>query len=310
MITHSPLQKIEDNKFKEFGINVFIKRDDLIHPVISGNKFRKLKYNLIEAKKKGLQGVLSLGGAYSNHIHALAYACQQESLKSIGIIRGETHYQDNATLSQARSWGMDLKFVDRATYRLRNTPEFTSQLRLEYPDYLFVPEGGTNKLALQGVAECIDEVYQENNIDYLITPVGSAGTLSGLIQGANKNTEVLGVATLKQSEYLLEEIESLISNSDTTKKNWRLLADYHDGGYGKFSQTNVEIITQFISQHQIPFEPIYSGKMLIAFLDLLTKGYFKHGSNVVLLHTGGLQGLKGLIERERIKADQWLLPSE
>ena len=303
----SPLQKIHHPLFEHHSIQVSIKRDDLIHPIISGNKWRKLKYNLKEVKKRNLSGVVSFGGAYSNHIHALAYAAQQEELKCIGIIRGEQVYANNFTLSWARHWGMELKFVDRATYRTRYENDFLEKLQQQYSDYYLVPEGGSNALAIPGMAEVIDELNQQTEFDTLITPVGSGGTLAGLISGDNNQHQLIGVAVLKQAEYLRQEIARLLSNT-TKHTNWQLLTQYHDSGYGKFSQQNAKTIKNFIKETGIPFEPIYSGKMLAAFIDLVTKGYFPANHKIVLLHTGGIQGLGGLAERKKIMASEWPLP--
>lgn len=309
----SPLEKIELEIFQHYGVDVYVKRDDLIDPIISGNKWRKLKFNVLNAKKLGYQGILSFGGAYSNHIHALAFAGKQAELKTIGIIRGEPHYQNNTTLTDAKRWGMELVFVDRQTYRQRHDEHYLTQLQRQYPDYFIVPEGGSNPLALPGVGEIIKELNQQNTFHHLLVPVGSGGTLAGLIQADNNRHNILGIAVLKQADYLQAEIKQLLANSADNKqqyRNWQLLTQFHGGGYGKFSQQAAEQIWQFNQQTGILFEPIYSGKMLLAFLSLLTQGYFKRGEKVVLIHTGGLQGIKGLIEQKRLPVNPWQLPFE
>lgn len=306
----SPIEKIEHEIFKEYQLNIFIKRDDLIHPIISGNKWRKLKYNLLEAKKRKYKGVLSFGGAYSNHIHALAYACKQQNLKSLGIIRGESIYQANATLSKAKSWGMEFNFVNRAEYRLREHKDYLRVLQNKYPDYYMVPEGGSNDLALPGVAETITELNQQIKYDTLMVPVGSGGTVAGLIKQDNNQHNILGIAVLKQAEYLKTEIEKLLPNQMNKYHNWQLLTDFHLGGYGKFSNSDAFKIAQFSKTTKIPFEPIYTGKMLLALLTLITQDYFKKHETIVLLHTGGLQGLQGLVEQNKINSEQWHWPLE
>lgn len=305
----SPLEKITHPLFKQFGLEVFIKRDDLIHPIISGNKWRKLKGNLVQAKQLGKKGILSFGGAYSNHIHALAYACFSEKLPCIGVIRGEEFYQQNTTLKQAAQWQMQLKFVDRQTYRMRHHPDYLAELAKEFPDYFIVPEGGTNIYALSGMAEVIEELEQQVEFDTLITATGSAGTISGLIAADNNKHQLIGIPVLKQGEYLVNEIKRLFPKNCQKFNNWQLRTEFHRGGYGKFSAADAERIVEFIDTTGIPFEPVYSGKMLLAFLDMMLAGEFKQGQRIVLLHTGGLQGLNGLAERGKINLAQWHLPS-
>ena len=301
MSKFSPLQPLLHKIFEEAQIRVFVKRDDLIHPIISGNKWRKLKYNLASVKKHNKAGVISFGGAYSNHIHALAYACQVSSIPCIAIIRGEAHYADNATLSMAQRWGMQLRFVDRKTYRLRHDSDFLSQLTEQYPNFEIIPEGGTNPLALDGVGEVINELDQQLEYDTIITPVGSAGTISGLIKADNNRHEILGISVLKGAQYLAKEITQLTSEQYS---NWQLMHEHHLGGYAKFSKQDAHKILSFSQESGVLFEPVYSGKMLLALLSLIEQNYFKPGQRIVLLHTGGLQGINGLKEQKRLN-DQW-----
>lgn len=311
MANLSELKTLDHPLFQQHQLSVQIKRDDLIDPIVSGNKWRKLKYNLRHVKAKGYQGIISFGGAYSNHIHALAYACFQHNINAIGIIRGEDHYAENFTLSQAIKWRMNLHFVDRMTYRQRNNPEYLQYLAKQYPDHFIIPEGGSNALALEGVAEVCDELNQQTQYDTLITPVGSAGTISGLICGDKNHHEILGIAVLKQQGYLENEVKDLLKMSDNkSADNWKILNNYHDGGYAKFTQQNLKQLQDFSAKTGVPFEPIYSGKMVLALLDLIRTGYFKPHHRIVLLHTGGLQGLGGLIEQNKLKADEWPLPLE
>ncbi|MCJ8319926.1 MAG: pyridoxal-phosphate dependent enzyme [Colwellia sp.] len=317
----SPLQTIKHSLFDRHKITVMIKRDDLIHPIISGNKWRKLKYNIEHAKKHGKKGIISFGGAYSNHIHALAFACYQEKLPCLGIIRGESHYANNFTLSWARHWQMKLSFVDRKTYRLRADRNYLNELQAQYPQHLIVPEGGSNSLAILGVTEIIDELNQQAVFDTLLTPVGSGGTLAGLISGDKNQHEIIGIAVLKQgkqseqekidsqeNDYLAKEVSSLLPFEATRYNNWQILSNHHLGGYAKFSDEDSQRILTFNQETGINFEPVYSGKMLLALLDLVEQGYFPQKHRIVMLHTGGLQGLGGLHERSIIKNNGWSLP--
>jgi len=305
-IAQSPLQVISHPLLTEKNIFLSVKRDDLIHPTISGNKWRKLKFNLLHAEAQGIKNLLSFGGAYSNHIHALAAAAHLFNFNVTGIIRGEAHYASNPTLSQAQAWGMQLQFVDRKTYRLKAQQDYLTQLALDYPNTYLIPEGGTNAFAIPGVEEVVSELMQQipqhniQQIDHLFTATGSAGTLSGLISGAIKhspNTKVHGIAVLKNADYLNQVVPELVPNA--TQVNWQLHTQFHEGGYGKVSTALAEFCQQFTSHTQIPIEPIYTGKMLYALWQMIAQNKFAEGSHIVALHTGGLQGLAGLKEQQK-----------
>ena len=309
----STLQQLEHPLFKEHNVQVKIKRDDIIHPVISGNKWRKLKYNLQQVKQsQNINGVVSFGGCYSNHIHALAFACFDQNIPCVGIIRGEEENANNFTLSWAKHWGMKLCFVDRKTYRRRHDSDYLEELQQQFPHYFIVPEGGSNKLAIAGVSEVVTELIQQTEFDTLITPVGSGGTLAGLIAGDQLNNithNILGVVVLKNEKFLEDEIKCLLPAA-TKHTKWQLLTDFHRGGYAKFSPNDVKRIIEFSRITGVDFEPVYSGKMILALLDLLEQGYFNSGERIVLLHTGGMQGLGGMIERGILNADDWTMPKE
>lgn len=305
----SPVTTIKHPLFEKHKVNVLIKRDDLIHPIISGNKWRKLKDNLTMAKGTHKKGIVSFGGAYSNHIHALAYACNENSLLSIGIIRGEPAYQHNYTLSWAQYWGMKLHFVDRKTYKQRYDSDYLHEIQQLYPDFLLVPEGGSNEHALSGVSDIIDELAQQTTFDTLMLPVGSGGTLAGIIHADKNQHKILGVNVLKGGKSLQDSVTSLLPESTIAYDNWQLLDQYHGGGYAKFSADDCLKVQEFSQVTSIPFEPVYSGKMLLALLDLVSNNYFPEHHTIMMLHTGGLQGLGGLAERQLIKESQWHLPS-
>jgi len=292
---NSPLQQIYNPLFEHHNVTVHVKRDDLIHPLISGNKWRKLKYNLINARQQGVTKLLSFGGAYSNHIHALAAAGQKYNFETIGIIRGEPD-DNNQTIGDAKQCGMSIKYVSRMEYRQRHDKSYLQQLQRQFPDALLIPEGGTNTSALKGVGEILTELA-DHNPDYIITPCGSGGTTAGLIAASPAHTKVISIAVLKNAGYLIEEINNLVTGVGITNNNWRFIEGYHFGGYAKITPELVTFIEKFTQQTSIEIEPIYSAKMFFALNDLIKQGYFPAGSKIVAIHTGGLQGLRGLKQR-------------
>lgn len=291
----SPLQAISHPLLTAHGVTLWCKRDDLIHPTISGNKWRKLKYQLQHARAQGMQHLISFGGAYSNHIHALAAAGCQSGLNTTGIIRGEPEAASNSTLSAAKGWGMDLIFVDRQSYRQRQDPHWLAQFTA--PDTLIVPEGGSSPLALPGVAELVDEV--PFSPDLWVLPCASGGTLAGLIAGKREQERILAIAVLKGASFIADEVCRLHPAAATTP-GWQIALDHHDGGYAKFSPALWQWVQAFSAETGLPLEPIYSGKAMWGLFRELAAGHIPRGSKIVFIHTGGMQGLTGLQEQGRI----------
>lgn len=277
--------------FEDFGSNVevYIKREDLLHPYISGNKFRKLKYNLIEAYNLGHKQLLTFGGAFSNHIHATAYAAKKYGFRLVVLVRGEelkTNFLNNKTLQFVVNQGAVIDFLDRETYRNKTDVSFVESLKSKYGDFYLIPEGGTNKWAIKGCEEILNT--EDKKFDYLCTAVGTGGTISGIINAAKKHQKVIGISALK-GDFLREEIKKM-----TQKYNWELFTDYHFGGYAKINDALITFVNKFYKQTQILIEPIYTGKMCYAIADKISKGYFEKGSKILLIHTGGLQGIEGI----------------
>ncbi|TRZ43094.1 1-aminocyclopropane-1-carboxylate deaminase/D-cysteine desulfhydrase [Robertkochia solimangrovi] len=286
---HLQHQEIHLEKLERYGIRLVIKREDLIHPFVSGNKYRKLKYNLVELQEKGYAKLLTFGGAYSNHIAATAYAAKEQGVKAIGVIRGEelkAKAGENPTLNFARKQGMELHFVSREIYRTKTQPMFLESLYRRFGDFYLLPEGGTNALAVKGCEEIL--VEKDSAFDYICCAVGTGGTISGLINASTVHQKVLGFPALKGS-FLKNEICNFVSG-----KNWELIEDYHFGGYAKISASLVNFINVFKEQTAIPLDPVYTGKMIYGILDLAEKGYFSRGSSILAIHTGGLQGIPGM----------------
>ncbi|NVN17615.1 pyridoxal-phosphate dependent enzyme [Muricauda sp. HICW] len=274
---------------REKGIDLYLKREDTIHPYISGNKYRKLKYNLREAKKLGKHTLLTFGGAYSNHIAATAYAGHEQGLKTIGVIRGEElegKWHDNPTLNLAHEHGMQFHFVSRSDYRLKNEAAFLERLTDTFGDVYLLPEGGTNDLAVKGCSEILTE--EDATFDYICSAAGTGGTVAGLINAAQSHQTVLGFPVLK-GDFLIEEIRTFVHND-----RWKLVTEYHFGGYAKVDRPLIDFINLFKSKTGIPLDPIYTGKMLFGIFDLVKKGVFPPETQILAIHTGGLQGIKGM----------------
>jgi 1-aminocyclopropane-1-carboxylate deaminase len=270
-------------------ITLFIKREDLLHPYVSGNKFRKLKYNLLQAKTQEKETLLTFGGAYSNHILAVAAAGCENGFKTIGVIRGEelaAKIATNPTLRKAQEFGMVFEFVSREAYREKNSKAFIDALVLQYGDFYLMPEGGTNDLAVKGCEEIL--TAEDDVFDYICCAVGTGGTLSGIINCSKDSQQVLGFPALK-GDFLSEDICNFV-----TKSNWTLQTDYHFGGYGKCTPELISFINGFYLQNKIPLDPVYTGKMVYGVLDLIAKEVFPAHSKILMIHTGGLQGIAGM----------------
>ncbi|MGL2995130.1 1-aminocyclopropane-1-carboxylate deaminase/D-cysteine desulfhydrase [Flavobacterium sp. TSSA_36] len=271
------------------GITLEIKREDLLHPFVSGNKFRKLKYNVLQAKAENHSVLLTFGGAFSNHIAAVAYAGKEQGFETIGVIRGDElrdKISDNLTLSFAQECGMRFEFVTREAYRHKTDAAFIAQLQAQFGSFYLVPEGGTNDLAVKGCEEILTEL--DADFDFVCSAVGTGGTISGLINSALPHQKVLGFPALK-GDFLQDEIRKFVTN-----KNWDLVTDYHFGGYGKVTDELIDWINKFFLQTQIPIDPIYTGKMAFGVVDLIHRNFFPPKSKILMIHTGGLQGIAGM----------------
>lgn len=271
------------------NVTLYIKREDLIHPYVSGNKFRKLKYNLLQVIQEKKKTILTFGGAFSNHILAVAAAGKENGFRTIGIIRGEELAEkiaENHTLQKAQELGMVIEFVSRETYRDKNSEEFIINLKEKFGDFYLLPEGGTNDLAIKGCEEVLTE--RDADFDYICCAVGTGGTVAGIINCSKPSQQVLGFPALK-GDFLKEDICKFAKNN-----NWELITNYHFGGYGKVTEELIFFINEFYQQYEIPLDPIYTGKMVFGVLDLIEKKWFPDNSKILLLHTGGLQGILGM----------------
>ncbi len=280
--------------FSEKGLRVSLVRSDLIHPQISGNKWFKLKYNLEYALQNNYKSVVSFGGAYSNHLHALAWAAKESGLASIGVVRGEV--VSNPMLEDVVEWGMQLHFVDRENYRRKSDPEWLKEHQHLWGDALVVPEGGSNALAVKGVAELASMIEQVcPDMNYLLAPCGTGGTLAGLISGVAQGVKVEGYPVLKGGDFLTSDIADLLEAAQAEPKcEWRLDLGAHYGGYGKANAEHRAFLADIEEKLGIPFDQVYTSKMLRRFLENVELNRYPVGSHIVLVHTGGLQGRRSL----------------
>ena len=285
----TPTQEIKHPLLEEKAVRVFVKRDDLTHPEIMGNKWRKLKYNLSTAQRSGFKGVVTMGGAYSNHLAATAAGCYEKGLSAVGIVRGEElNRESNPTLRYANAKSMKLEFVDRAVYRaMRQNHELVKN---RFPDMYFLPEGGTNELAIRGCKEILDEI--DIDYDLMVTPIGTGGTFAGLMAGMEGHRKVLGVSSLK-GDFIHQDVKALLARFNIEGNPYEIATNYHFGGYGKTTTALIDFMNWFKEMYEIPLDPIYTGKSFFCVFDMIKKAKFEKNLRIILLHTGGLQGIEG-----------------
>ncbi|UOY05061.1 pyridoxal-phosphate dependent enzyme [Muricauda sp. SCSIO 64092] len=290
-MNHVPNQQIALPLLFEKQVTLAVKREDLLHPVISGNKYRKLKYNLQRAKAQNFDVLLTFGGAFSNHIAAVACAGKEYGFGTIGVIRGEElkkGWGTNPTLKLASEYGMRFHFVSREAYRTKDDRSFVRKLQMEYGDFYLFPEGGTNALAVKGCEEILTQ--GDTEFDIIATCVGTGGTMAGLINATAAHQQVLGFPALK-GDFLIDSIRKFV-----TKPNWKLITDYHFGGYAKVTPELIASINTFKEQTGIASDPVYTGKLFFGLLDMIANNQFKAGTKILAIHTGGLQGIFGMNE--------------
>lgn len=276
-----------------------VMRLDLAHATIAGNKWYKLKYNLQRARAENHRTLLTFGGAYSNHIHATAAAGKAYGFQTIGVIRGERPQQLNPTLHFAEKQSMQLHFVSRESYREKENPSFIEHLHQRFGPFYLLPEGGTNALAVQG---CTEILSAHQNFDVVCCSAGTGGTLAGLLVHLAGEKQILGFPALKGGGFLQSDIDALTQTyCGHTFTNYTLMTNYHFGGYARADRTLVDFINRFYQSHHIPLDPVYNGKLFYGLYDLIGQGYFGRGTQLLAIHTGGLQGITGFNERHKTK---------
>ncbi len=290
----SPLQKINYFHYPEYDI--YVKRDDLIHNDISGNKFRKLKYNLIEYYRTEKKSIIAFGGAFSNLLYTLSVISAEMNIPATFYIRGDGFDQNNPTLKFIKQNGVRMIFMSRTAFKNIRNREFLDNLQLQYKDAYIIPEGGSNKFAVPGSAEIVDEilVQMDDVPDYIVMDLGTGGTFAGVLDRLPKNIKLIGISAIKGVDWekTLRDIYDG-DNSFMRKSNWKIFDSYHFGGFAKYNMELINFINSYKRKYGIPLDPIYSGKMIYALHDLLEQGFFNKGSKIVWIHGGGLQGIAG-----------------
>ncbi|EGD42562.1 putative D-cysteine desulfhydrase [Nocardioidaceae bacterium Broad-1] len=281
----SPVVEIDDDRFAAAGVRVLLKRDDLIHPEIPGNKWRKLKYNITTARERGFETLLTFGGAYSNHIMATAAVGAHFGFGTIGVIRGEEHLPLNPPLRYAVSRGMRLTYLDRTTYRAKTTEAVIAELHREFGEFYLIPEGGSNAEAVRGCAELSAEL--DAAVDVVFCAVGTGGTLAGIAAGAPPGLMTVGVPVLKGAAFLENDIVRLQEQAFGARRgSWRLEFDYHFGGYAKRTPELDDFIADFEQRHGLRLDWVYEAKMMYALVDQVARHNFPRGTTVTALISG------------------------
>jgi 1-aminocyclopropane-1-carboxylate deaminase len=281
----SPLEELRDDRLVAAGVRLYLKRDDLISADITGNKWRKLKYNLAAARSQGHNTLLTFGGAYSSHVRALAAAGRQYGFGTIGVIRGEQHLPLNDSLRYAAGCGMRLTYLDRTAYRLKDSATVTEQLAAEYGDFYLLPEGGSNALAVRGCAEIASEIAEP--FDLICCPCGTGGTLAGLAAGLRPGQQALGFAVLKGAGFLDQQVAGLQRDAlGAATANWSISQDFHCGGYARRPAELTEFVADFEARHGITLDWVYVAKMLRGIFLLAAEQAIRPGTTAVALITG------------------------
>jgi 1-aminocyclopropane-1-carboxylate deaminase len=286
---YAPIQKLNDKDISHYGVQLFIKREDLIHKHISGNKWRKLLYNIEEARSSSKDTILTFGGAFSNHIAATAFAGMEFGFKTIGIIRGEKYDPLNKTLAFASSCGMRLVYVSREEYKNKEESKFIENLKSIHGDFFLLPEGGANAAGVAGCKKILEDV--NTHFDYVCCSCGTGTTLAGIILSLKDDQKAIGFSSLKGGKFLNEQLKKWLGHFKEGKRtNWEINNDYHLGGYARKTIPLMQFITGFEQRNLVPLDFVYTGKMIYGIYDLIRSGYFKKGESVLAIHTGGLQG--------------------
>ncbi len=309
------IQRLSDDLCSKYGVKLDVMRLDKVDAELSGNKWFKLKYNLMHAHACNYKRLLSFGGYYSNHLHALAAAGHRFGFQTIGVIRGAEPQEYGPTLQDLVKYGMCLKFVSRESYRNKTCDTFLSTLKEELGDFFLIPEGGSNVLGVKGCTEIVTGLWSDPSSapDYIVMGCGTGATLAGVILGTQGRCKALGVSALKGAQYLEQNVLDLMAEfakyegiaPAVSRDSWQIYHDYHFGGFAKLTPELVSFMDEFTTGSGLPLEPVYVGKTLYAVHDLIRKAVIPEGARVLLVHTGGLQGVRGMeaqMQKQRNRA--------
>jgi D-cysteine desulfhydrase len=278
------------NAYANKQVSADVLRLDLIHPVVSGNKWFKLKYHLDEALKRSSKGIITFGGAYSNHLVAAAWAAREAGLPATGVIRGEKPEEYSPALKDMVEYGMQLQFVSRNVFA--DEAPLVEAMQQAYPDHLIIPQGGQGDPGIRGAAEIL-QLAPAENYSHIICAAGTGTMMAGLLQAAGPQQQVMGVCAIKTPLTEYNSINSFIEKYNA-EKHWSLIYAYHFGGYARHTPALLQFMNQFYHEYGIPTDFVYTAKLFFAINDLVSKGYFPPGSNLLVIHSGGLQGNRSL----------------
>jgi 1-aminocyclopropane-1-carboxylate deaminase/D-cysteine desulfhydrase-like pyridoxal-dependent ACC family enzyme len=298
----APVQKLSHPLFTQHQVEVSIKREDLLHAQVSGNKWRKLKYNLAFAGENGFKQLLTFGGAYSNHLYATAAAGKLYGFETIGVVRGEPTFPLNPTLDFAVANGMQLHYINREEYRNKNSNDLMFRLHEQYGAAFFIPEGGSNAWGVNGCMDILRDVKEP--FDLITVACGTGATLAGILLSLNKKQRAIGFSAFKGGDFLYDEVKLHAQNvlqdafpNHELDKAFEIDTEFHFGGYGKINAELISFMQEFHSHFNIKLDPVYTAKMAFGVFEKIKRGDFKPGTRILMIHTGGLQGLAGFEER-------------
>lgn len=290
-LTKAVVQPLAGDLLRNKNVAMDVLRLDRIHPVISGNKWFKLKYHLQEAQQQNKKGILTFGGAWSNHLVATALACRQANLASIGIIRGEKPAELSATLQEVQEYNMQLQFISRAAYS--NEAAVIPALQSAYPDYYIVPQGGQSHLGVQGAAEIL-QLTQIKSYSHISCAAGTGTMLAGIVRGSLSHQQVIGICSLKMPADDDNSINSFVKQYAGAQQQYTIFYDYHFGGYARKTDELIRFMNNIYLTHDLPTDFVYTGKLFFGMMQLVQSGYFAPGSRILVVHSGGLQGNRSL----------------
>jgi 1-aminocyclopropane-1-carboxylate deaminase len=288
-----PLEPFNHPLLLKHNVSVNIKRDDLLHDVVSGNKLYKLMFNLEQFKRSRKKTLITFGGAYSNHLHATAFMGKESKFQTVAIVRGEQLLPLNPTLKDCTDWGMILEPVSRSSYRQKQASPDIQHIISKYPSAYVVPEGGANELGVLGAAKILEGVDQKK-VDVVVVACGTGVTMAGIVSACEPHVLVVGMPALKAHNWMASEIQGWLDVVNCSNTNWMVECDYHFGGYGKTKSELLQFIEKMAQDYQLLLDPIYTGKAFYGLLKMIELGEIVSGSRVLFIHSGGLQGNRGL----------------